>query len=208
MISFGAGNVGSILNMLKKAGYRGAIAESARDVEAADLIVMPGVGHFDHCAKALRKSGLVEAISARVIGDKVPFLGICVGMQLLGRCSEEGSEPGLGWIDGEVRRFAFPDSIAPRPVPHMGWNSVASKSSEPLLSTDDEDQRFYFAHSYHMICDRPDDVIATANYGYAFCAAVRRGNIAGVQFHPEKSHRFGLRLLKNFCSQQDSPDAA
>lgn len=202
IIDFGAGNIGSILNMLKRVGYRGKVAESVTDVDAAELIIMPGVGHFDHCAKALRSSGLLEAITRRTLDDNIPFLGICVGMQLLGHGSEEGVELGLGWIDSNVRRFAFPDGTPRKPVPHMGWNNVDTVPGELLFEPLDDEQRFYFTHSYHMVCEHQEDIIATVDYGYSFCAAVRRKNICGVQFHPEKSHRFGLRLLKNFCTQQ------
>jgi glutamine amidotransferase len=144
--------------------------------------------------------GLIPVLNRRAVEDRVPILGICLGMHLMARKSEEGILPGLGWVPGDVKKFRFEDKTRSLKVPHMGWNEVMPRRDDPLFVGFDEETRFYFVHSYHLVCDTNDDELATAWYGYDFSSAVRRENIVGVQFHPEKSHRFGMRLLQNFAN--------
>ena len=193
IIDIGVGNVGSMQNMLRKIGADSRISSSPEDIISADALILPGVGAFDHVVKALNNSNLKNIIEKKVLVEKVPFLGVCVGMQLLFESSEEGEESGLGWISGHVNKF----TVADLKIPHMGWNIVKSPKVNKLLPFLNEEQRFYFVHSYHVKCD-PTYVIGVTNYGYDFCCAVNKENIFGVQFHPEKSHRFGMELFKRF----------
>jgi glutamine amidotransferase len=197
IIDYDVGNIAAVANMLNRLGLKCSITCKADDVLEADHIILPGNGAYDECVRNLRSSGLIPVIERRVLGDGVPLLGICVGAQMLGHSSEEGCEPGLGWIDMTVNRF--PDTEA-LPVPHMGWRDVVATQSEvPMLSRLEPRARFYFVHSYFMKPRNPADILLTASYGREFAAAVARGNIAGVQFHPEKSHRFGKQLLEGFA---------
>ncbi len=196
IVDYGLGNVLAFANSYKRLGIATAIAREPADLAQASKIILPGVGSFDHAMSLLNGSGMKEALVARVTVERVPVLGVCVGMQMLGRASEEGREAGLGWIAGDVRRLAD----APKAhLPHMGWNDVAPVANGGLFAGLENDARFYFLHSYHFSCDRQDDVLATSLYGATFACAIRCGNIFGVQFHPEKSHRFGMRLPQNFA---------
>ena len=199
MVDYGTGNVGSLGNMLHKIGQTATLASTPEVLERADAILLPGVGAFDRGMGNLQASGLLETLTRRVQGDGVPVLGICLGMQLLARSSEEGTLPGLGWIDAVCQKFTFPPEDRQHKVPHMGWNAVQPRSGENLFSDMEPGALFYFVHSYHVVCADSDDVLGVSEYGGAFTSAVRRGNIFGVQFHPEKSLRFGMRLLRNFC---------
>lgn len=196
IIDYGVGNIASIENMLRKVGAPVGIGRTEAELRGASHLILPGVGAFDHGMSSLRARGLEPVLSELVRERGIPILGICLGMQLLAQRSEEGSEPGLGWLDAECVRFSLPTTGRLK-VPHMGWNTVSSPpgAPNPLLP---EDARFYFVHSYHIRCHDAADVAGTTTYGYPFTAAVRRGNITGVQFHPEKSHRFGLELLRRF----------
>lgn len=197
IIDYDVGNIAAVANMLQRLGLQCVMTNKAEDVMEADRIILPGNGAFDECVRNLRSTGLIPAIERRVLVEGIPLLGICVGAQMLGHSSEEGVEPGLGWIDMTVNRF--PDAEA-LPVPHMGWRDVVSAQGEnPLLSRLEPGARFYFVHSYFMKPRDPADLLLTASYGREFAAAVARGNIAGVQFHPEKSHRFGKQLLEGFA---------
>lgn len=200
IVDIGIGNLGAIKNMLRKVGAQAEITDSSDAIQAADKIVLPGVGAFDHGIEALTASGLMDALNEQVLDARKPVLGICLGAQMLGRRSEEGSLPGLGWIDMDVVRFPRDAGIK---IPHMGWNTVTPTMPggriHPLFAGGEETPRFYFVHSFHFACDRPEDVAATCVYGKPFAAAVARENIWGVQFHPEKSHRFGAALLRNFA---------
>ena len=197
VIDYGVCNLGSMLNMLRKVGAEARLVSTAAELGRAGKLVLPGVGAFDNGIGALRERGLADALRKRVVEDKVPLLGVCLGMQMLGRRSEEGGMAGLGLIDAEVRRFRFaPDSRTK--VPHMGWNQLARRRDGPLLRALAARSRFYFCHSYHLVCADPGDVLATADYGGEFVAVLQRDNVYGVQFHPEKSHRFGMALLHNF----------
>lgn len=195
IIDIGVGNVGSIENMLKKVGVSCSVSSLVEDIEGATALILPGVGAFDHVMGALRGSGLLEVIERKVLVEHTPFLGICIGMQLLFDSSDEGLCPGLSWIPGEVKRF----SDTSLKIPHMGWNIVNINKDNPLLPSRAEEMRFYFVHSYHVVCD-DEYAIASAVYGKDFICSVRKGNIFGVQFHPEKSHRFGMQLFKDFVS--------
>jgi imidazole glycerol-phosphate synthase subunit HisH len=200
IIDYGVGNVGSILNMLKKIGIRAKTSAAPDDILRADKLILPGVGAFDHGMRQLTESGLTQLLNKRVLEDKCPILGICLGMQLLSRRSEEGELPGLGWLDADTRRFQFGAAFGDLKIPHMGWNEVRDTGRSTLFAGFDHVPRFYFVHSYHVCCDRPEDVIATSIYGHEFSAAVGKDNIMGTQFHPEKSHRYGMQLLRNFSS--------
>lgn len=198
IVDYGMGNLGSIRNMIRKLGGSSELCGRPEGITNARKLILPGVGAFDEGMSRLRERNLLEALGAKALGERAPVLGICLGMQLLSRRSEEGSLPGLGWIEADTRKFRFPHAPdAPR-VPHMGWNDVRPSRPHPLLDPRDGPWRFYFVHSYHVCCDRPEDVLGTTDYGGPFVAGVARDNILGVQFHPEKSHSHGMRLLRRF----------
>lgn len=197
IVDYGLGNLGSVKNMLKKVGVASIITSKPEELAAAKALILPGVGHFDTGMKNLRSRGLETVLGDLVMEKKVPILGICLGVQLFARGSEEGSEKGLGWIAADVKRFTFPEGKA-LPVPHMGWNEVEWTDSKLLDGMQRGEARFYFVHSYHVVPDDPADIAASVTYGAKIVAAVTRGNVMGAQFHPEKSHRFGMALLKNW----------
>lgn len=199
ILGYGLGNIKAFANIYKGLNIPFTVAEDRQTLAAADRIILPGVGHFDHAMQRLKASGLYETLEEAVVEHGKPVLGVCVGMQMLAKSSEEGDEPGLGWIDGIVERITFPAGSPRGLLPHMGWSTITAKADEPLLSGLDHDLGFYFLHSYRFRCNDPADVIATADYAEPFHGAVRRGNVHGVQFHPEKSHHNGTRLLKNFA---------
>ncbi len=201
IVDYGVGNLGSILNMLKKIGVKAAVSSRGAEIAAADKLILPGVGAFDSGMAALDRSGLIPLLSKKVMQEKIPVLGICLGMQLLTRRSAEGKLPGLGWIDGETVKFSFPNQRELK-IPHMGWNGVSVRREDPLFCNMPDDPRFYFVHSYHVVCKDARDVAATTQYGYDFTSAVAKGNMYGVQFHPEKSHKFGMKLLENFVTSE------
>jgi len=198
IIDYRTGNIGSILNMLKKIGAEAGVVSDAKGIMEADKLILPGVGAFDTGMSNLEQLNLVPLLNSEVKNRKKPILGICLGMQLLARKSEEGVLDGLAWLDAEVIKFAFGEEHRDLKIPHMGWNTIVPKKGSPLLVGLDSDARFYFVHSYHLKCGEPDDVAAATMYGYEFPSVVQRENIYGVEFHPEKSHKFGIRLLKNF----------
>lgn len=198
LIDYGLGNIRAILNVYKRLNMPCVIASKPEDLREADRLVLPGVGAFDEAMSLLDKSAMRGPMEEMVLRRKVPLLGICVGMQMLANGSEEGKLPGLGWIDGEVRKFDSAKLVHKPRLPHMGWNQIAAKGSHPLLSGLDDGSRFYFLHSYYFHCAKDSDSIAETDYGGPFSSAVHSGNIHGVQFHPEKSHLNGVRLLKNF----------
>lgn len=195
ILDYGLGNLGSIANMLKVIGEKSKITADPEIISKADGIILPGVGAFDAGMGRLNETGLSELIKSEA-GSGKPVLGICLGMQLLGRCSEEGTLPGLSLIPFECKRFSFADSNLK--IPHMGWDVVTFKKDHPILDGLTGQQRYYFVHSYHAVCDSGENVLMNCDYGYEFAAAVVRDNVIGVQFHPEKSHDFGLALLGNF----------
>lgn len=200
IIDYGLGNIAAFASVYNRANIHVSIARTPSDLERASKLILPGVGHFDHAMQLLQNSGMRETLDEMVLRRKVPVIGICVGMQILARSSEEGDLPGLGWIDADVRAFKSWDAVRNMAVPHMGWNDVRPLSADKLFDDLEKDARFYFLHSYYMNCLRQEDVLATCNYGADFACAVRCANIYGVQFHPEKSHHFGNRLLRNFAA--------
>lgn len=199
IVDYGVVNLGSIRNMLKKLGFAVELVSTPHAVAQAKKIILPGVGAYDHGVAALENLGLIGPLREQAAGGATPMLGICLGMQLLGNGSEEGDKAGLGIIDGGCVRFKFSQG-SPLKVPHMGWNVPVPRRPSVLLAGLEERARFYFTHSYHFVCERPDDVLAIVTHGTEFAAAIQRVNVMGVQFHPEKSHRFGMTLLRNFGS--------
>jgi imidazole glycerol-phosphate synthase subunit HisH len=200
IIDYGMGNVGSILNMLKKVGAVAKLSSQPDDLLQADRLILPGVGSFDAGMNNLKGMGCVDALNRRVLQDRIPILGICLGMQLFSKRSEEGIESGLGWLDAETIRFRFNTAEPQLKIPHMGWDNVRVCTPSPIFPESGQEQRFYFVHSYHVKCNEAGDVLTTTHYGCDFASSVCRGNILGMQFHPEKSHRFGLEAFRNFLS--------
>lgn len=204
IINYGLGNLGSIANMLRVVGEKSVITDDPEQIKAADKMILPGVGAFDAGMTNLEQNGLDQVIKEEIYSGK-PILGICLGMQLLGRRSEEGLKQGLGLIPFDNHKFNFENVIVSDEerrflkIPHMGWDIVEFKQKKPLLEGIEGQQRYYFVHSYHAACDNPDNVLMTCDYGYAFAAAVVKDNVYGVQFHPEKSHNFGMRIFENFA---------
>lgn len=197
IIDYGLGNLASIRNMIRKAGGKSEISADPAVVAAAEKLILPGVGHFAAGMENLRNSGLLPVLNEAVLEQKVPILGICLGMQLMAKHSEEGDVDGLGWFDADIIRFRQ-EEMGTLKVPHMGWNDVKPTRVHPLFPNIQEPERFYFVHSYHMKCNHPEDALAQTHYGYDFACAVGRENIAGMQFHPEKSHRFGMEMMHRF----------
>ncbi|WP_420963292.1 imidazole glycerol phosphate synthase subunit HisH [Brucella sp. IR073] len=198
IVDYGTSNLGSMRNMLKKIGVRSEIASTPEAVLSAGKIIIPGVGAFDAGMRKLQQSGLIEALNHKALVEKVPILGVCLGMQLMTEGSEEGELPGLGWVSARTVRFDQKSNPSLR-VPHMGWNLVRAVKDAPLANGAKEDARFYFAHSYFVSPGNRDDVVLEATYGNQnFAAAFQKDNIMGAQFHPEKSHRYGIAFLRNF----------
>lgn len=198
IVDYGLGNTQAFLNVYRRLNVEVKTARNAAELAGASKIILPGVGAFDHAMDKLEQSGMRETLDDLAFQQHVPILGVCVGMQMLGRGSDEGTKCGLGWIEGRVCAL---ESLMPAkklPVPHMGWNDVRPVTSNKLFARLDADARFYFLHSYYFACDRQEDAIAVSNYGSEFACAVNAGTVFGVQFHPEKSHHYGARLLQNF----------
>ena len=198
IVDYGLGNIRAFLNVYKRLNIEARTATSADELRDASKVLLPGVGAFDHAMELLTRSGMRETLDDLVLRRRVPILGVCVGMQILARDSDEGQLAGLNWIPGRVRSLSSLVPAATVPVPHMGWNDARPLTENKLfggLTT----ARFYFLHSYYFQCDRGEDAIALSDYGGDFACAVNSGNVFGVQFHPEKSHHFGVQLLKNFA---------
>ena len=198
IVDYKMGNIASIRNMLKKVGSDSMITSDVDEIARADKLILPGVGAFDVAMTHLAEMGLLDVLNDSVLVRRTPVLGICLGIQLLTRRSEEGRLPGLGWVDGETIRFRIDQAPGAPKVPHMGWNAVRPKQADSLFKDMDPEAGFYFVHSYHVVCDTEEEVLATAFHGYEFACAVKKDNIMGTQFHPEKSHRYGMQVLKNF----------
>ena len=202
IIDYGVGNIGSVVNMLKHIGVPAEVISQASDIEKAEKLILPGVGKWDAGVRSLHNAGVLEALEARVKVDKIPVLGICLGMQLLLDSSEEGTLPGLGWISGSVRAFNFSYLDSPSrtlAVPHMGWNAVTATQKSRLTESFDEKSKFYFVHSYYADVTNSADILVQSQYGHAFTSGVQKENIYGFQFHPEKSHKHGMNVMKSFA---------
>lgn len=199
IVDYGLGNVRAFANIYKRLGFEASLARTAAELSPASHIILPGVGAFDWAMEKLDASGMRATLDDMVLRGNKPVLGVCVGMQIMAGRSDEGSSRGLGWFDAEVKLF---DRTRMRPgegLPHMGWNDVALSRDDRLFGGMEGPARFYFLHSYYFAAGNADDVLGTADYGGRFACAVRRGNVIGVQFHPEKSHGWGVRLLRNFA---------
>jgi glutamine amidotransferase len=197
IVNYDMGNLGSIQNMLKKIGVKSIITSSSSEILQSEKLLLPGVGHFSRAMENLRTYNLIGALNQKVLQEKTPILGICLGMQLMTSFSEEGECEGLGWIPARTEKFEMFEKSGLK-VPHMGWNEVTFPRNH-FLSEGLVDPRFYFVHSYKVTCESIDHVLCTTNYGVEFHSGIQKDNIMGVQFHPEKSHAFGMRLLENFC---------
>ena len=199
IIDYGVGNLNSIKNMLKKIGVDSIISSQTTDIENAEKLILPGIGSFEYGMKKLRGSAFFQSLQQKVLQNKTPILGVCLGAQLLLNGSEEGQPvEGLGWIEGKAVRFDQDKMADNFKVPHMGWNELIIKKESALFKDMRPDHRYYFVHSYHMVCNQQTDILAESNYSYNFVAAVEKQHIIGVQFHPEKSHKFGMKLYENF----------
>lgn len=197
IVDYGLGNLASVLNMFKKIGVSNVTISNKEDViSSASSLLLPGVGAFDKGMDNLEKSGLIPLLNKKVLLEKVPVLGICLGMQLLGKTSEEGVKQGLGWIDAETVKFNPAPDLKLK-VPHMGWNYITVKRPNPLVDMQSRN-RFYFVHSYHVKCLDQSQELAISNFGGDFTCMVNKENIYGTQFHPEKSLKFGMKVLENF----------
>ena len=200
VIDYGLGNVQAFLNAYKSLDVKAEAAKTVSDLSGASHLILPGVGSFDQAMALLESSGMKNEISNLVLNKAVPILGVCVGMQILGNKSDEGISPGLGWINGSVKKIEFNNLEKLTRLPHMGWNDITPTCKNNLFLELDEDIRFYFLHTYYFDCESDLHEIATFSYGSDMTCAVNKNNIYGVQFHPEKSHQFGIKLLKNFSN--------
>ncbi len=199
VVDYGLGNLRSVLRGFNRIGCKAVLTEKKNEILAADKIVLPGVGHFKTGMKKIKDLGLDTILTTKVIEQKTPILGICLGLQLFCKSSEEGNVDGLGWVDAEVRKFRVNDKTRYK-VPHMGWNDVKVENSNLLNANINDDELFYFVHSYHLECNEKKDIWLTTEYEYNFVSAIKKDNIYGTQFHPEKSQDAGIQILKNFVS--------
>lgn len=199
IIDYGMGNVGSILNMFKKIGQPAMISSDKAEIEKGDKLVLPGVGAFDSGMTNLNERGFVPLLNEMVLNRNIPILGICLGMQLFTKSSEEGKLSGLGWVNAKTVKFKFEGQNAQLKVPHMGWNLIKPIQTSCLFKEIDPKPRFYFVHSYHVKCADKTNILTKTIYGHEFTSSFVKNNIAGVQFHPEKSHKYGMRFLKYYA---------
>lgn len=201
VVDSGVANLGSIVNMLRRIGAAAEVSKDPNVIEGAEKLILPGVGAFDAGMRSITERGLIPALNTAVVKRKTPILGLCLGMQMFTRRSEEGGTGGLGWIDAETVRFSLDVAQHDLKVPHMGWNRAQLCRQHPLFDSLEEESRFYFVHSYHVVVNDPDVALAMTTHGYAFPSVIAQDNIVGVQFHPEKSHRYGMRLFQNFVER-------
>lgn len=199
LIDYGVGNINAFVNVYKRLDIPVRIAQTANDLENSEKLILPGVGHFDHAMQQLNNSGMREKLDALVLEEKIPVIGICVGMQMMANSSDEGAERGLGWIDASVKKFDETKIQQVTRLPHMGWNDVKPNRSHPLFAGLENDAIFYFLHTFYFSCHQAEDQLATTDYGGLFASAAHFENRFGIQFHPEKSHSYGERLLHNFA---------
>lgn len=199
IVDYGMGNIQSVRKTLRLAGVSSAVSSNPDVILSAERLILPGVGHFANAMGNLRSRGLIEALNEAVLKQKIPILGICLGMQLMAQYSTEGDEEGLGWFDGSVVRFDVQDKLLYK-VPHMGWNQAQQAKPSALLNNIEQHSEFYFLHSFHYVTKTLDEILMNTSYSYGFASAIEKDNIYGFQFHPEKSHDVGLHLLKNFAS--------
>lgn len=197
IIDYNLGNPKSIKNMLGYLFVDAQISSDRSEIAKAERLILPGVGHFQHGMEQLEQLGLIEVLNKVVLEDKKPILGICLGMQLLTKHSEEGNIDGLGFINAQTVKFTLDDPKLK--IPHMGWNTVSFQKVSKLNENISENSRYYFVHSYYVECSNQEDILCTTNYGTDFVSGFQHNNIFGLQFHPEKSHKFGMELLNNFC---------
>ncbi|NQU32403.1 MAG: imidazole glycerol phosphate synthase subunit HisH [Bacteroidetes bacterium] len=200
IIDYGLGNIRAFANVYERLNIQTKIAHSATDLCDATKIILPGVGSFDHAMTLLNNSGMRDELDRQVLVNKVPVIGICLGMQIMGKSSEEGKSPGLGWINGQVKLFD-PETIPfVTRTPHMGWNLINPLKDSKILAGLPVHSRFYFLHSYYFACENDDTILTTTEYGITFASSINRENIYGIQCHPEKSHSNGVQLLENFAN--------
>lgn len=197
IIDYGMGNLGSVYNMFKRIGVQSEVSSDLLHIEKAKKLLLPGVGAFDNAIERIRNAGLLDILNYKALDQKVPILGICLGMQLLTNNSEEGTVKGLGWVDAETIKFKFESKELK--VPHMGWNVTNINTPSSLTVNFPSDSRFYFVHSYYVKVKSENNSILKTTYGVEFDSAIQSENIFGVQFHPEKSHRFGMKIFENFA---------
>ena len=197
IIDYGVGNIKAFANIYKNLNIPFKIVKDISEFENITKLILPGVGSFDHAMTSLENSGMREKLDELVLEKKIPVIGICVGMQMLAKSSEEGTLNGLGWIDGIVKKFDK-SKIKNAPLPHMGWNNLIMEKKNKIFDNLEENPRYYFLHSYYFECENKEDVIATATYGEKFDCMINHKNIYGIQCHPEKSHHNGMQLLKNY----------
>lgn len=198
IIDYGVGNIGSIIRMINKAGGDAIYSSDVDEIMSADKIILPGVGSFDVGMEMLENSNLIEVLNKRVLVDKIPILGICLGMQLMTNGSDEGTKQGLKWIDADTKWFGHVLNNSDYKIPHMGWNRAVVKKNNCVVEEIHDKSRFYFVHSYYVQCNDMNDILTESEYGINFVSAFQKENILGVQFHPEKSHKYGLEIIKGF----------
>jgi glutamine amidotransferase len=199
VVDYGVGNLGSIVNMFKKVGAKAMASSDPVVIGNAEKLILPGIGAFDVGMQKLNERGLIPLLNELVLEKKIPVLGLCLGLQLMTRRSDEGQLSGLGWLDAETLRFRFEETNSNLKVPHMGWNTIEIRRPHPLFTDLDPEARFYFVHSYYVQSHDPEVVLAETDYGGHFHSIFAKDNIMGAQFHPEKSHKHGMRLLKGFA---------
>lgn len=204
VLDYGAGNVNSVIRMVEKVGFSAKKISTRNEVLEAEKLIVPGVGKFDHCITELKNRDLLDALNEVALVKKIDVLGICIGMQMMCKSSEEGELPGLGWFDAEVKKFQECKENNLK-VPHMSWSEVRNAGELNKEIPEEEVDRFYFVHSFYVSSNIPEEVLFESKYGHGFVSGLKRDNITGVQFHPEKSHRFGMAFIKQFCEGRREP---
>lgn len=199
IVDYGMGNLSSVSKKLKRLGVEALISSDKSEIQNAQKLILPGVGHFSKAVENIKNLGLWDVLNYRVLNDKIPILGICLGMQLMAKYSEEGNCEGFGWFDANVIKFRIENTLKYK-IPHMGWNQIKNLKQSSLTKGLQADSEFYFVHSFHFQCNNEEDVLNETDYAYPFVSAVEKGNIYGVQYHPEKSHDSGEIMLNNFIN--------